>query len=85
MFVDVFFCNRFDEETLLGTVEENCSNYSVNGFSTEDKYTKSWDLIFEFLEDHKYKSYYQRWIYHPDEICIDVGSHTEFFYIRPHS
>lgn len=40
-------------------------------------------LINDFLHDHNYRSYY--WRIMRDEIehrtMIDVGSHTEFFYI----
>ena len=41
-----------------------------------------WDIIFEFLEDHNYKSYYQRTRIGDDgKVHIDVGSWSEFFYI----
>ncbi len=39
-------------------------------------------IINDFLEDHKYKSYYTRsWVNEtkPEEKFYDVGSHSEFF------
>lgn len=43
--------------------------------------------IFKFLDEHNFKSYYQRMYTVPVDganmTCIDVGSHTEFFYIEP--
>lgn len=48
-------------------------------------------IINAFLSEHKFKSYYTQM--HNCEMtigrvtslttCIDVGSHTEFFYLRP--
>ena len=40
-------------------------------------------IIHQFLKEHKYKSYYWRYAYHPNFIWIDVGSWSEFFYIYP--
>lgn len=40
-----------------------------------------WKELFKFLEDHDYKSYYQRLCGAGDEMMIDVGSWSEFFYI----
>ena len=40
-----------------------------------------WQIINKFLADHNFKSYYSRMNLYPDEYEIDVGSHTEFFYI----
>lgn len=39
-----------------------------------------WEYINKFLKEHNYKSYYKRIIFRGNEIQIDVGSHTEFFY-----
>ena len=40
-------------------------------------------LINNFLADHNYKSYYQRtWNKDDKTTVVDVGSHTEFFYIQ---
>ena len=39
--------------------------------------------INDFLDDHNYKSYYQRtWKKDDKTTVVDVGSHTEFFYIQ---
>ena len=40
-------------------------------------------IIFNFLADHNYKSYYSRWWREPngDWIC-DVGSWSEFFVVK---
>ncbi len=39
-------------------------------------------IMQKFLDDHNFKSYYQRYTEKPDgSIWIDVGSHTEFFWI----
>lgn len=38
--------------------------------------------IQSFLKDHNYTSYYSRsWKNEKGETVVDVGSHTEFFYI----
>ena len=41
----------------------------------------AFDLISTFLVDHDYKSYYTRLSALPNEWEIDVGSHSEFFYV----
>ena len=39
--------------------------------------------MFAFLDEHNFKSYYQRETALPNgDIQIDVGSHTEFFYLK---
>ena len=38
--------------------------------------------INDFLAEHHFKSYYSREIYKPTEVMFDVGSHSEFFYLR---
>lgn len=40
-----------------------------------------WDAILQFLEEHNYKSYYQRINFGENEWVIDVGSWTEFFIV----
>ena len=37
--------------------------------------------INKFLDEHKFKSYYCRITDGDTEYCLDVGSHTEFFYV----
>lgn len=43
----------------------------------------AWMIIKGFLDDHNYKSYYQRIEPHPDEryVWMDVGSWSEAFYL----
>ena len=41
-----------------------------------------WNIIFKFLEERHFKSYYQRCHIYRGVMGIDVGSHTEFFYVR---
>lgn len=38
--------------------------------------------INKFLEEHNYKSYYKRKWNENGRTKIDVGSHTEFFYLE---
>lgn len=65
--MNVYFKNSQGIERLIGTAE------------TEEDCFK---IIFKFLDDHNYKSYYQR-VWRTDKgKKVDVGSHTEFFYIR---
>lgn len=41
---------------------------------------EAYRIIREFLNDHRYKSYYMReWTDENGETWVDVGSHTEFF------
>ena len=49
----------------------------------EGTLTEGRKAIFAFLEEHNFKSYYQRETTLPNgDIQIDVGSHTEFFYLK---
>lgn len=49
---------------------------------TADTTQEAMQLISKFLAQHNYKSYYMR-VWQPKEKTtkVDVGSHTEFFYI----
>lgn len=38
--------------------------------------------INKFLDEHDYKSYYSRSREHHGRVKIDVGSHTEFFFVE---
>ena len=48
-------------------------------------------IIDEFLREHKFKSYYKQFTnievsngkLRGKMTCVDVGSHVEFFYIKP--
>lgn len=39
--------------------------------------------IHDFLDEREYKPYYYNITNREDETRVDVGSYTEFFYIRP--
>ena len=66
--LDVVFKNSKGQKRIIGTAETNDEAFKV---------------INDFLDDHNYKSYYQRtWKKDDKTTVIDVGSHTEFFYIQ---
>lgn len=65
---NVLFENSKGQKRIIGTAETKDTAFKV---------------IDEFLDDHKYKSYYKRcWNTDDKTIVVDVGSHTEFFYIQ---
>ena len=66
--LNVMFENSKGQSRTIGTVENEESAFKT---------------INDFLDDHKYKSYYQRtWKKDDKTTVVDVGSHTEFFYIQ---
>ena len=66
--LNVMFENSKAQLRTIGTVENEESAFKV---------------INDFLDDHNYKSYYQRtWKKDDKTTVVDVGSHTEFFYIQ---
>lgn len=66
--VNVMFENSNGQLRIIDTVENGESAFKV---------------INNFLDGHKYKSYYQRtWKKDDKTTVVDVGSHTEFFYIQ---
>ena len=68
LMLNVMFENSKGQSRTIGTVENEESAFKV---------------INDFLDDHKYKSYYQRtWKKDDKTTVVDVGSHTEFFYIQ---
>lgn len=68
--MNVYFENSHGEERLIGI-----------GFTKDECY----NIIDLFLDEHEYKSYYKRSWETDRELCVDVGSHSEFFYIREES
>lgn len=42
---------------------------------------KAFEIIKNFLFEHNFISYYTRYWEEDDYLKVDVGSHTEFFYI----
>ena len=66
--LNVIFENSKGRKRIIGAVENEESAFKV---------------INDFLDDHKYKSYYQRtWNKDNKTTVVDVGSHTECFYIQ---
>ena len=66
--LNVMFENSKGQLRIIGTAETNDEAFKV---------------INDFLIDHNYKSYYQRtWKKDDKTTVVDVGSHTEFFYIQ---
>ena len=66
--LNVMFENSKGQKRIIGTAETNDEVFKV---------------INDFLIDHNYKSYYTRtWKKDDKTTVVDVGSHTEFFYIQ---
>ena len=66
--LNVMFENSKGQKRIIGAVENEELAFSV---------------INDFLDDHNYKSYYQRtWQKDDKTTVVDVGSHTEIFYIQ---
>ena len=66
--LNVMFENSKGQKRIIGTVENEESAFNV---------------INDFLNDHNYKPYYRRiWEKDDKTTVVDVGSHTEFFYIQ---
>lgn len=62
----VEFKNRLDEFRVIAR---------VNNFD------EFWKVMSNFIEERHFKSYYQRYWVENGKLKVDVGSHTEFFYI----
>lgn len=59
------------------------SNGQLRIIDTVENEESAFKVINDFLDDHNYKSYYQRtWKKNDKTTVVDVGSHTEFFYIQ---
>lgn len=66
--LNVMFENSNGQSRIIGTVENEESAFKV---------------INDFLDDHNYKSYYQRtWKKDDKTTVVDVGSWAERFYIK---
>ena len=67
---------------MLNVMFENSKGQSRT-IGTAETQESAFKLINDFLAEHNYKSYYQRtWKKDDKTTVIDVGSHTEFFYIQ---
>lgn len=66
--LNVMFENPKSQLRIIGTAETNDEAFKV---------------INDFRTDHNYKAYYKRtWKKDDKTTAVDVGSHTEFFYIQ---
>ncbi len=66
MFI-VEFSNCFGDRRMIGSAAQR---------------DEAFKIISSFLNDHNYKCYYMRsWESAKNETCVDVGSHSECFYI----
>lgn len=64
----LIFQNSYGEERTIGEY---------------DTYEQCYEAVNEFLKERDYKPYYIRtWATPTGRIKIDVGSHTEFFFIK---
>ncbi len=65
---EVYFRRSNGEDKFLA----NCADFNTVN-----------EVIQHFLKQHNFKSYYSRmWKSAPGVLKIDVGSHTEFFFVR---
>lgn len=69
-------------ETVKYIVEFD-NGHSIRVIGEVDTYQETSYIIRKFLEEHNYKSHYWRYWVTEDrkKITVDVGSHTEFFFI----
>lgn len=59
---------------------ENSSNqFRVIGRA--NNFDEFFKIISNFMEERHFKSYYQRYWVEGGKLKVDVGSHTEFFYV----
>lgn len=67
---------------MLNVIFENWEGKSRIIGASENQET-AFKVINNFLDNHNYKSYYKRtWKKDDKTTVVDVGSHTEFFYIQ---
>ena len=67
---------------MLNVIFENSKGQSRT-IGTAENEESAFKVINDFLDDHNYKSYYQRtWKKDDKTTVVDVGSHTELFYIQ---
>lgn len=79
MTLDVYFERSNGERILLKTVKEKTNKLSIHNIK---ELTNSTKVIEDFLKSHNYKSYYWNCSLYKNEMRVDVGSYTEFFYIK---
>jgi hypothetical protein len=57
------------------------SQGKIREIGEADSKEKAFEIIKDFLFEHNFTSYYTRYWEKSDYLKIDVGSHTEFFYV----
>ena len=62
------------------TFKDKNGNKKIIGFAIGSN--KACKLIYDFLDEHNYKSYYKKFWVENGKIQVDVGSWTELFYIE---
>ena len=74
---NIYFKNSRGKETLIDRVQD------IGGTDTGD-YSNSFKAITGYIKkiNPNYKIVYTRMWEVGDRYCVDVGSHTEFFYIE---
>ena len=67
---------------MLNVIFKNCKGQS-RIIDTVENEKSAFKVINDFLDDHNYKSYYQRiWKKDDKTTCVDVGSWSERFIIQ---
>ena len=74
---NIYFKNSKGKETLIDRVQD------IGGTDT-GAFSNSFKAIMNFIKltNPDYKIFYTRMWEVEDRYCVDVGSHTEFFYIE---
>ena len=74
---NIYFKNSKGKETLIDRVQD------IGGTDT-GAFSNSFKAITEYIKkiNPNYKIFYTRMWEVGDRYCVDVGSHTEFFYIE---
>lgn len=65
------------------TVRFKNSAGNIRDIGEADNANEVYSIVNKFLEDRSFKSYYKRIWTVNGRTVIDVGSHTEFFYVFP--
>lgn len=78
---NVYFSNYKGEERIIGTADEEVDRIDSKAI-IDNGFPGCMKIINDFLAKNSYKSYYKNiHICIDGRVCVDVGSHCEFFYI----
>ena len=77
----VYFKNSYGDIKEIGQTNNEFKPWAMNDICMGTELSEEIDIIMDFLKEHNYKSFYQRFWFDPkiNKYIIDVGSHTEFF------